>query len=142
MGREPLRILRRPTRCSILEKLMTFRESLASVGRQKYATFTGRASRSEFWWWYLSVVIAAGIAGAALMPNDNNGLNTIIQGIITVGLFIPTLAVGVRRLHDTNRSGWNVLWQLIPIVGFIIVLVFLVQDSDASNNSFGPPPQS
>jgi uncharacterized membrane protein YhaH (DUF805 family) len=119
---------------------MTFRESLSTVGRKKYATFTGRASRSEFWWWYLSVVIAEAIAGAALMSNGTNALNTVIQIIITVGFFIPTLAVGVRRLHDTNRSGWNILWQLIPLVGFIIVLVFLVQDSDAGDNSFGPPP--
>lgn len=119
---------------------MTLRESLASVGRKKYATFSGRASRSEFWWWYLSVVIAEGIVGAALLSNGSSTLNTVIQLIITVGLFIPTLAVGIRRLHDTNRSGWNILWQLIPIVGFIIVLVFLVQPSDPSDNSFGPVP--
>lgn len=116
---------------------MTFRESLASAGRTKYATFTGRASRSEFWWWYLSVVIAEAIIGSVLLSNGSSTLTTVIQLIITIGLFIPTLAVGVRRLHDTNRSGWNILWQLIPIVGFIIVLVFLVQPSDPGENSFG-----
>lgn len=119
---------------------MTFRESLISVGRTKYATFSGRASRSEFWWWYLSVLIAEFIAGAALLSNGNSGLNVVIQLIITLVLFIPTLAVGVRRLHDTGRSAWYILFGLIPIVGTIILLVFFVQESQPGSNGYGANP--
>lgn len=119
---------------------MTFRESLISAGRTKYATFSGRASRSEFWWWYLTVLIAESIAGAALLSNGSNGLTVAIQLIITVALFIPTLAVGIRRLHDTGRSAWYILFGLIPIVGTIILLVFFVQESQPGSNGYGANP--
>lgn len=119
---------------------MTFRESLISAGRTKYATFSGRASRSEFWWWYLTVLIAEFIAGAALLSNGSNGLTVAIQLIITIALFIPTLAVGIRRLHDTGRSAWYILFGLIPIVGTIILLVFFVQESQPGSNGYGANP--
>lgn len=119
---------------------MTFRESLICVGRKKYATFAGRASRTEFWWWYLAVVVIEFLSGAILLSNGSNGLNVAIQLIITLALFIPTLAVGVRRLHDTGRSAWFILMGFIPIVGTIILLVFFVQDSQPGSNSYGANP--
>ncbi len=119
---------------------MTFKESLVSVGRKNYANFSGRASRSEFWWWYLAVLIIEALINAITYSDNFAPIGTTISVIILLALFIPTLAVGVRRLHDTNRSGWNLLWQLIPLVGFIIVLVFLVQEGTQGENRFGSQP--
>jgi uncharacterized membrane protein YhaH (DUF805 family) len=103
----------------------------------KYVTFSGRARRSEYWWWalfYLIVaVIFSGIGTAAHAP---------ALGLVTILILLPTLAVTIRRLHDTNRSGWWILIGLIPIVGSIILLVFTVQDSTPGpNNTYGPNPK-
>ncbi|WP_253259909.1 DUF805 domain-containing protein [Subtercola boreus] len=106
---------------------------------QKYATFSGRAGRAEFWWWYLVTVLVTVVLNIITAATGSNQMRAdgsmtgytgagIVVAIITViwGLatIIPTLAVSVRRLHDTNHAGWWVLIGLIPIVGAIILLVF------------------
>ena len=98
----------------------------------KYADFTGRARRSEFWFWCLFTFIVGLILG--WIP--------VIGRIIGIALIIPTLAVGARRLHDTGRSGWWQLLQLLPIVGTIILIVFWVQDSNAGENQYGANPKA
>ncbi len=104
---------------------------------KKYADFTGRARRKEFWMFVLFYFIFSIVLG-------------IIDGIIGVqllgllfslGSLIPSLAIGARRLHDTGRSGWWQLLYLIPLIGLIIMIVFLVQDSQA-DNEYGPNPKS
>ena len=98
---------------------MTFQESITTCFR-KYADFTGRASRSEYWWFILFYMLAS---AAGSMISD------IVDGLISIAFLLPILAAACRRLHDTNRSGW---WQLIaflPIIGFIVLIVFLVQES-------------
>lgn len=119
---------------------MNFFQSLAIVGKSKYATFRGRATRPEFWWWYLFLIITQAIIATTTYTSGNSTLSSVITAIIVLGLFIPTLAVGVRRLHDTNRSGWNLLWQLIPVIGLIIVLVFMAQPGTPGDNSYGSQP--
>jgi uncharacterized membrane protein YhaH (DUF805 family) len=107
---------------------MTFGEAI-SDGFSKYATFSGRSSRSAYWWWtlfYVLVVIAASILDAAI--------RTPALAILTWLVFIiPNLAVLVRRLHDTDRSGWWVLIGLIPLLGAIILIVFACLDSEPPN---------
>ena len=108
---------------------MDFTQSIKTCF-SKYAVFSGRASRSEFWWFALfgliggivTVVIDVMILGYSA---ENNGPVNIIFTIVT---FLPYLAVGARRLHDTNRSGW---WQLLYItgIGIPIVLIFMVLPS-------------
>jgi uncharacterized membrane protein YhaH (DUF805 family) len=73
--------------------------------------------------------------------NKTVGLG-LISGIYALAVLIPSLAVGIRRLHDTNRSGWWLLIALIPIVGTIVLLVFMVQDSDPGENLYGPNPKN
>lgn len=100
----------------------------------KYATFSGRASRSEFWWWTLiSFVISAVISvfGIALVGGDMTAWNAsftkpddIVSYVFGLATLIPTLALGTRRLHDTDRSGWLQLLLLIPLVGVIILIVW------------------
>jgi uncharacterized membrane protein YhaH (DUF805 family) len=91
---------------------------------QRYAQFRGRASRSEFWWWYLASVIIEGVLQG--LGRSSNGFN-LLAGLFSLAILVPQFALGARRLHDTNRSGWWQLLGLIPIVGWIILLVWFIQ---------------
>lgn len=102
----------------------------------KYADFSGRARRSEYWFWYLTVVIAYVVA---LIIDQVIGV-PIVTIIVALAVIVPTLAVGVRRLHDTDKSGWFILIGLIPFVGAIVLLVFFVMDS-TPDNQYGPNPK-
>ena len=95
---------------------MNFGQAI-SVCLSKYATFTGRASRPEFWWFFLFQIL---ISIAASMLGD------VIAGLVSLGLLLPALAVGTRRLHDTGKSGW---WQLImlTVIGLLVLIYWWVQ---------------
>jgi uncharacterized membrane protein YhaH (DUF805 family) len=111
---------------------MTFVESIKTCF-SKYADFKGRASRSEYWWFTLFSIlvnIAVQILAAAVHP---------ILAIVMLGLLLPGLAVSVRRLHDTDHSGWFLLIGLIPVVGVFIVLYFMIIEGKEPNR-FGPSP--
>jgi uncharacterized membrane protein YhaH (DUF805 family) len=117
---------------------MTFGEAVTS-GFEHYAKFDGRASRPAFWWWFLFVIlvgIAADIIGVAIHSV------ALTSGIVSLALLLPNLSVSIRRLHDTDRSGWWVLIALIPLIGFIVLLIFYLQDSDPGENKHGPPMNS
>ncbi|NBO81113.1 MAG: DUF805 domain-containing protein [Actinobacteria bacterium] len=102
---------------------MSFIDAIKS-GFRNYANFKGRAGRSEYWWWVLFTV---------LVETAASGFGDSLGGLVTIALLLPSLAVGVRRMHDTNHRGW---WILFPIVN----LIFLVSKSDTVENRFGPPP--
>ncbi|MEQ8435002.1 MAG: DUF805 domain-containing protein [Oceanicaulis sp.] len=118
---------------------MSFVDAIKSV-YSNYVNFQGRARRSEYWWFYLFyvlVVIALSIVSAAV----NESLGSLLTGIFVLGTFIPLLAAGVRRLHDTGRSGWWILIALVPLVGVIVLIIFFVGDSEAGPNKYGPNPK-
>ncbi|RBY77568.1 DUF805 domain-containing protein [Blastococcus sp. TF02-09] len=102
----------------------------------QYATFSGRARRSEFWWfvlaWALMYVVAVVVDQLIGAP--------IFTLLFILGTIVPYLAVSVRRLHDTGRSGWWLLLNLIPFGG-IVTLVFQCLDSDPGPNQHGPSPK-
>ena len=100
---------------------MTFQESI-QVCFKKYADFTGRASRSEYWWFMLFLFLVS--AGTSM-------ISQVVSGLFSLATLVPSLAAGARRLHDTNRSGWLQLLWIVPVIGWIIVIVFLVQESKA-----------
>ena len=102
---------------------MTFGESIRAC-LTRYATFEGRASRSEYWWFILFTFLVS----AAL-----NLVSETASGIFSIAVLLPTLAAGVRRLHDTNRSGWFLLLWLIPIIGWIVVIFWLIQEAREPN---------
>jgi uncharacterized membrane protein YhaH (DUF805 family) len=117
---------------------MNFPQAIAS-GFRNYATFAGRASRSQYWYWVLFTIIGAvftAILDQAIFPDsDYMPLNSIFNLLC----FLPGLAVIVRRLHDIGRTGW---WWLIAftIVGLIVLIVWACQKSDAGPNVYGPEP--
>ena len=98
---------------------MTFGESISTCF-SKYATFDGRATRSEYWWFALFTFLASVILGM---------ISETASGVFSLAVLLPSLAVGARRLHDTDRSGWFLLLWLLPIIGWIVLLFFAVQES-------------
>jgi len=115
---------------------MSITDAVRSVLTQ-YATFSGRARRSEYWWFFLAYFIASVVASII----DGILGVTVLGVILALGLLIPSLAVGVRRLHDIGKSGWWLLIGLIPLVGAIVLLVFACQDSQPGTNQWGPSPK-
>lgn len=104
---------------------------------KKYADFTGRARRKEYWMFalfYLIVYIVLSVIDSIL------GIPALTL-LFSLGSLIPSLSIGARRLHDTGRSGWWQLLALIPLIGAIILIVFLVQDSHP-DNEYGPNPKA
>ncbi|MFJ6834932.1 DUF805 domain-containing protein [Streptomyces sp. NPDC091209] len=105
---------------------------------KKYATFNGRARRQEYWMFALINVIIY----VALLVIDLSLLGTgVIAPLYELAVLLPSLAVGVRRLHDTGRSGWWTFIALVPLVGGIILLVFLASDTKPEANQYGPSPK-
>jgi uncharacterized membrane protein YhaH (DUF805 family) len=124
---------------------MSFTGAIRSVLSQ-YVGFGGRARRSEYWWFVLFAIlvgIVTTLLDAALGTDfegsaTSSGLLSLIANLV---LLLPSLAVAVRRLHDTDRSGWWILIGLIPLIGAIVLLVFFVQDGTPGPNRFGPSPK-
>jgi uncharacterized membrane protein YhaH (DUF805 family) len=107
--------------------------------RNKYATFDGRARRTEYWMFFLFyflIALAIGFVEAFIH------LGGILSILFVLGMLVPSLAVTVRRLHDTTRSGWWILIALIPAIGTIILLIFMVLDSTPGDNEYGPNPKA
>ena len=115
---------------------------------QNYANFNGRARRSEYWYFILVniiLIVPLYIVSIIGVANDSTGLTVLgfsLCGLFVIGLIIPWLAVVVRRLHDLNKSGWNYFIRLIPIVGPIILLVWLCTDGDSFTNNYGDDPKN
>lgn len=112
---------------------MSFIQAIQS-GFQNYANFEGRSSRSAYWYWALFGFLLGLIPGVlAILP---------LQLLISLALLLPGLAVGARRLHDINRSGWNLLWLFLPLLGAIYLIYLLVQPSDVGPNQYGEAPMA
>jgi len=112
---------------------------------KNYAVFSGRARRAEYWYFalfYLIFYAVAAIVDVMTGSFDRASGIGICTGILTLAFLIPSLSVSVRRLHDTGRTGWWLLIAFIPLVGAIILLVFLAQESEAGGNRFGANPKA
>jgi uncharacterized membrane protein YhaH (DUF805 family) len=105
---------------------------------KNYVGFQGRASRKEYWMFVLfNVIVAIVLAIVDSLAN----LHSLLGGLYSLAILLPSLAVGVRRLHDTGRSGWWLFISLIPLIGSIILLVFMCLDSQENDNQYGPNPK-
>ncbi|WP_206455152.1 DUF805 domain-containing protein [Aurantimonas marina] len=127
---------------------MGFSEAVRSVF-SNYANFRGRASRPEFWWFALFALIAQFMLGLldsivvgpilGLSPLSGHGARPL-GALFSLAIFVPSLAVGARRLHDTGRSaGWMLIW-LIPMIGWLIFFFLAARPTEPVTNQYGPPP--
>jgi uncharacterized membrane protein YhaH (DUF805 family) len=117
---------------------MNFAQAIAS-GFRKYVNFSDRAPRSEYWFWTLFVVLAVSAAGLIDYALFHNADMSPLSGIVGLGLFLPGLAVSIRRLHDLDRTGW---WYLLIFtgIGAIVLLVWWCMRGTIGSNRFGQDP--
>jgi len=109
---------------------------------KNYVGFSGRARRKELWMFVLFNIIFSAVAGIIdyIIFQDSNF--KVIGTLYSLGVLLPSLAVSVRRLHDTNRVGWWIFLGLIPVVGTIILIVFYATNGQQGDNRFGPDPKA
>lgn len=123
--------------------MMSFGESVKPCF-QKYVTFKGRARRSEYWWFCLLNLIVSIVTFVLDYQMDTINIEVglgALSGLYTLIVFLPGLAVSVRRLHDTGHSGWYYLLTFIPILGALFLLYFFVSDSAPEENRYGKSPK-
>jgi uncharacterized membrane protein YhaH (DUF805 family) len=111
---------------------------------KKYAVFNGRARRKEYWYFALFNLIISIVLAIVdnMLGSFSSGAGIgLLGGIYSLAIFIPGLAGSVRRLHDTDRSGWWLLIFLIPLIGAIVLLIFMLQDSTPGGNTYGENPK-
>jgi uncharacterized membrane protein YhaH (DUF805 family) len=105
---------------------------------KKYAVFSGRARRTEYWMFFLFniiIVIAIGVVESII------GSPGVIGLLYSLAVLLPGIAVSIRRLHDTGRTGWWMLVALVPVIGAIVLLIFMIQDSKPGTNQYGANPK-
>ena len=112
---------------------------------RRYAEFSGRSRRKEYWMFTLLMLVAGLVIGTI---EGILGINTMVGGVygpltalLVLATIVPSIAVGIRRLHDTDKSGWWLLIALIPLIGSLILLFFFVSDGTKGQNRFGPDPK-
>ena len=125
--------------------MMSFTDAVQNVLMNNYVYWGGRASRSEYWWFFLFTIILQFIALAidiVVLGYDmmDPGAIQIVGTIAGLALFLPSLCVLVRRLHDLGKSGWWFLIALIPFLGIIVLLVFMVTEGEQLPNQYGEVP--
>ena len=111
---------------------------------KKYAVFDGRARRKEYWMFFLINILVSVVLIAIDNLIGTFSLQTgagLLQGLYSLAVLLPSLAVTVRRLHDTGRTGWWILIGLVPVIGGIVLLIFMVLDSEPGANEYGPNPK-
>jgi uncharacterized membrane protein YhaH (DUF805 family) len=128
----------------------TFNQYFIDTIKNKYADFNGRATRSEYWYFVLFYFILSVIARVIdiMLVNPQLTLSpeaaqqgTVITGLFSLALLLPQIAVSIRRLHDIGKSGWWYLLILVPIIGWLILIYFYIQDSQLGSNVYGSNPK-
>ena len=120
------------------QPMVSFGESIGRVF-SNYFNFSGRATRAENWWWVLFTIV--GVVALTIVENVA-GIPTLLSGIFRLATLIPSLAVGARRLHDINKSGWwQLLWFAI-LIGWIILIAWAIKQGDRGPNKHGPDPRT
>jgi uncharacterized membrane protein YhaH (DUF805 family) len=122
-----------------MEGHMNFTEAIQS-GFRNYVNFKGRAARSEYWYWALFYVIVVIVTSLIDLAIAGYGSIQPLTTLAELALLLPTVALGVRRLHDTDRSGWWLLLSFIPVIGWIILIIWYCSRGTIGANRFGPDP--
>ncbi len=111
---------------------------------RKYAVFEGRARRSEYWYFILFnfiIIVMLVFVDMVLGTSSQSTSFSLFADLYSLAVLAPTLAVAVRRFHDIGKSGWWVLVGFVPFVGSLVLLYFMVQDSEPGDNAYGPNPK-
>ncbi len=119
------------------QRQVSFVEAIKMAIQQNYCNFSGRSSRSEYWWFTLFTFILGVLL--TLIFGDGT-LGSVISGVVNLALLLPSLGVAVRRLHDIGKSGWWLFLAFLPIVGWIILIVWECKESQPVPNEYGPVP--
>ena len=109
-----------------------------SAGFSNYVNFSSRACRSEYWYWILFIIIADVVAA---IIDQVLGMQ-LVTGLFGLATLIPNIAIAIRRLHDLDRTGWWILLGFIPLIGWIILLIWYITKGTDGPNRFGPDPLS
>lgn len=118
-----------------MDKLKFYAESIL---KNKYADFSGRARREEFWYFMIFNLIVSAVVGlVAAIPVAN-----VVASIISLAILIPTIAVAVRRLHDANYSGWWLLLSFVPLIGHFVLIIFWTREGIPADNEWGSNPKN
>ena len=111
---------------------------------RKYAVFTGRSRRKEYWFFalfnFIAVVLLATIDAVTGTLDEDLGIG-LLSGAYTLAVIVPSIAVSIRRLHDIGRTGWWILIGFVPLIGSIVLLVFALLDSQPGDNQYGANPK-
>lgn len=119
------------------QRQVTFTEAIQKALVQNYCNFDGRASRSEYWWYALFTFI---LSAAISLICGRDTFGEIVSCIVSLALLLPGLGLAVRRLHDIGNSGWWIFIALIPLIGWIWLLIKLATNSQMTPNEYGPVP--
>lgn len=104
---------------------------------KNYVGFSGRARRKEYWMFFLfNIIVSFVLAGIDMALGMQ-----FLYSIYSLAVLLPSIAVAIRRMHDTGRTGWWILINFIPLIGFIIFIIFACQDSEPGSNDYGPNPK-
>lgn len=119
------------------QEQVSFGDAVKRALTVNYCNFDGRSSRSEYWWYALAIFILSFVINL-IFGQSNAGM--IVSGIVSLALLLPGLGLAVRRLHDIGKSGWWIFINLIPLVGWIIFIVWMAKESEMTPNQYGPVP--
>lgn len=117
--------------------IMSFVDAIKNVF-SNYANFKDRARRSEYWYFCLFQIVVSGVLSAL---GQQIGIFSVLGGLFSLAILVPSLAVTARRFHDIGKSGWWMLISLVPLVGAILCIIWMAKDSDPGENQYGPNPK-
>lgn len=115
---------------------LTFQEAVTRALKVNYCNFQDRASRSEYWWFALFNFLVNAVISGVFTVFFNEYVANVVTTVVGLALFLPSLGLMVRRLHDIGKSGWWVLLSFIPVVGWIIIIIWLCKESQPVPNSY------
>ena len=114
-----------------------------SRGFRNYVTFSGRATRAENWWWLLFIVLSGIVLGVVDNLTDTKGMfgdSGLLGQLFEIAVLVPSLALGARRLHDINKTGWWLLLLFVLVIGWIVLIIWAIKRGDEGPNKYGPNP--